>query len=95
MHRLIALLVPVIVFTMSVPRATSADATNPAEIGRIWAASVQAEGERITLPPLVPWKPICGRAGIPFFSVLRMGWLQYQAGDYVQIRPSLQRRRHP
>ena len=81
---LLLLLLPLTVLTVgAVPQATS-----PAELGKLWLASVQAE-KALDYPGAL--KQVSGfvqNGGDPFMAALRTGWLFYLSADYRKAEAS-------
>ena len=94
MNRLIALLLPIAFMAASGSAATS----NPAALGKLWTASVQAEKSLDYAGALTHVTSYLQQGGDLFMASLRTGWLQYMLGDYkkaahayskaVELQPS-------
>lgn len=83
MHRLLALLVPVIVLITSVPHAATSAPVAPDRLGEFWSASVKAEENKNYDESIAAMKAFRESGGDAFLAMLRLGWLQYQAGRYL------------
>lgn len=84
MHRLIAILLPFLVVAASAPRQTSngANGSLPAELGKLWNQSVEAEKSSDLKIAIDHMKSYYQRGGDPFFTNLRLGWLHYTTAEY-------------
>lgn len=79
MYRLIALLLPVAIMAAS---ATNTTSSKPAELGKIWTASVAAEKNQDYATAIQKVSDFMQGGGDLFMGALRTGWLQYMSGDY-------------
>jgi tetratricopeptide (TPR) repeat protein len=80
MYRLIALLLPVAIMAATGTTTTS----KPAELGKIWAASVQAEKNQNYPEAIQKVSLFMQGGGDAFMGSLRTGWLQYLSADYAK-----------
>ncbi len=83
MHRLLALLLPILVLATSAPRAETADTRAPLALGQLWGASVKAEENKDYQAAIAAMKSFHEKGGDAFLATLRAGWLHYQAGQYA------------